>query len=102
MGVWKVIRKYWESIHSRSRLIVGNGRKVKFWKDLWCEDQALKDVFPNLFRLAVSKDRWVFDAWEEGGEVERWVVRILCFQDTLTIGKWKRWRACSGNSILWF
>ena len=72
MGVWKVIRKYWESIHSRSRFIVGNGRKVKFGKDLWCEDQALKDVFPNLFRLAVNKDWWVFDAWEEGGEVGSW------------------------------
>ncbi|RVW69042.1 La-related protein 6B [Vitis vinifera] len=50
----------------------GNGRKVKFWKDLWCEDQALKDAFPNLFRLAVNKDQWVCDAWEEGGEVGSW------------------------------
>ena len=99
MGVWKAIRKYWESIRSRSCFIIGNGRKVKFWKDLWCEDQALKDVFPNLFQLAVNKDRWVFDAWRR---VERWIVGILCFQDTLTIGKWKRWRACSENSIIWF
>ncbi|KAL6336249.1 hypothetical protein AAG906_014418 [Vitis piasezkii] len=47
----------------------GNGKKVKFWKDLWCEDQTLKDDFPNLFMLAVNKDEWVFDAWEESGEV---------------------------------
>ena len=33
---------------------------------------------------------------------ERWEVGILCFQDTLTIGKWKRWRACFEKSILWF
>ena len=62
VGVWKAIRKDWENIRSRSRLIVGNGRKVKFWKDLWCEDQALKDAFPNLFRLAINKDQWVCDA----------------------------------------
>ena len=62
VGVWKAIRKYWEIIRSRSRFIVGNMRKVKFWKDLWCEFQALKDVFPNLFRLAVNKDQWVCDA----------------------------------------
>ena len=49
VGVWKAIRKHWESIRSKSRFIIGNGRKVKFWKDLWCEDQALKYVFPNLF-----------------------------------------------------
>ncbi|RVW31813.1 hypothetical protein CK203_099472 [Vitis vinifera] len=60
--VWKAIRKYLEIIRSRSRFIVGNMRKVKFWKDLWCEFQALKDVFPNLFRLAVNKDQWVCDA----------------------------------------
>ena len=70
--VWKAIRKDWESIRSRSHFIVGNGRKVKFWKDLWCEDQTLKDDFPNLFWLAVNKDVWVFDAWEEGREVGSW------------------------------
>ncbi|RVX19782.1 hypothetical protein CK203_005356 [Vitis vinifera] len=36
----------------------GNEREVKFWKDLWCEDQTLKDAFPNLFWLAVNKDEW--------------------------------------------
>ena len=38
VGVWKAIRKDWESIRFRSRFVVGNGRKVKFWKDLWGED----------------------------------------------------------------
>ncbi|RVW67649.1 hypothetical protein CK203_063071 [Vitis vinifera] len=99
VGVWKAIRKDWENIRSRSRLIVGNGRKVKFWKDLWCEDQALKDAFPNLFRLAINKDQWVCDAWEEGGEVGSW---NPLFSRHFNIGKWKRWRAYSENSILWF
>ena len=49
VGVWKAIRKDWESIRSRSHFVVGNGRKVRFWKDLWCEDQTLKDAFLNLF-----------------------------------------------------
>ena len=69
VGLWKAIRKDWEIIRSRSCFIVGNGRKVKFWKDLWCENQALKDAFPNLFRLAINKNQWVCDAWEEEGEV---------------------------------
>ncbi|RVW39742.1 hypothetical protein CK203_074683 [Vitis vinifera] len=67
--VWecgKLLEKIGKSIRSRP---VGNGKKVKFWKDLWCEDQTLKDDFPNLFMLAVNKDEWVFDAWEESGEV---------------------------------
>ena len=47
VGVWKSIRKEWEGIRCRSRFIVGNERKVKFWKDLWCKDQTLKEAFPK-------------------------------------------------------
>ena len=47
VGVWKAIRKEWEGIHCRSRFIVGNERKVKFWKDLWYKDQTLKEAFPK-------------------------------------------------------
>ena len=46
VGLWRAIRKDWEIICSRSRFIVGNGRKVKFWKDLWCEDQAFEGCLP--------------------------------------------------------
>ena len=55
-------------VWGRGRRLVfeGNGRMVKFWKNLWYEDQTLKEVFPNLFWLAVNKDEWVFDVWEKG------------------------------------
>ena len=72
MGLWKAIRKEWEGIRCRSRFIVGNGRKVKFWKDLWCKDQTLKEAFPNLYWLAVNKDEWVSNAWEGSGELGCW------------------------------
>ena len=49
-----------------------NERRVKFWKDLWCDELTLKEAFPNLFRLAVNKDgqvsnlgrEWVFGQLE--------------------------------------
>ena len=56
---------------------MGNERNVKFWKDLWCKDQALKDAFPNLFRLTVNKDQWICDAWDEEGEVGSWNLLFL-------------------------
>ncbi|RVW12719.1 putative ribonuclease H protein [Vitis vinifera] len=71
-GVWKAIRKEWEGIRCRSHFIVENGREVKFWKDMWCEDQTLKEVFPNLYQLAVNKDEWVSNAWEGSGESGSW------------------------------
>ena len=73
--VWecgKLLENIRKSICSRPRFIIGNGRNVKFWKDLWCEDQTLKDDFPNLFLLAVNKEEWVFDAWKESREVDSW------------------------------
>lgn len=32
VGVWKVIRNKWEAIKSNACFIVGNGKRVKFWK----------------------------------------------------------------------
>ena len=49
VGLWKTIRNEWEGVRSKSRFIVGNRKKVKFWKDLWCKDQILKEVFLDFF-----------------------------------------------------
>ena len=49
---------------------------MKFWKDLWCENQSLEDVFPNLFNLAVNKKGWVAKAWEEDGVGGSWGLRF--------------------------
>ena len=72
MGVWKTIRREWEGIRDRSCIAVGNEKKVKFWKDLWCKDQTLKDVFPTLFLLVVDKEGWVSNAWRESGKLGCW------------------------------
>ncbi|XP_028114676.1 uncharacterized protein LOC114312615 [Camellia sinensis] len=37
------------------KLKVGNGHRVKFWVDKWCENISLKDDFPLLYRLVVNK-----------------------------------------------
>lgn len=34
---------------------MGNGHRVKFWVDKWCENVSLKDEFPLLYRLVVNK-----------------------------------------------
>ena len=41
VGLWKVIRLLWELVSSRTLFVVGNGRRVKFWKDRWCGDEPL-------------------------------------------------------------
>ena len=74
--VWKAIRNGWENFRSHSRFTVGNGIRVKFWKDLWCENQSLEEAFPILFNLSVNKEGQVAEAWEEDGVGGSWG---LCF-----------------------
>ena len=52
--------------------MVGNERRVKFCKDLRCEELTLKEAFLSLFHLAVNKDDWVSEAWEEGEDLGSW------------------------------
>ena len=35
-GLWKEIRKEWPLLFQNATFYVGNGRKIRFWKDIWC------------------------------------------------------------------
>ena len=52
-------------------LSLGNERRISFWKNVWCGEEALRSLFPSPFILAVQKDAMVVDLWdcnrEEGG-----------------------------------
>jgi len=52
VGLWKNIRKGWETLSSFIRFEVGDGVRTKFWHDLWCGDMILKEAFPVLFGIA--------------------------------------------------
>ena len=69
-------QKCWENFRTHSRFIVGDGTRVKFWKDLWCENQSLEDAFPNLFNLTANKEGWIAKAWEEDGVGGSWGLRF--------------------------
>ena len=71
VGLWKAIRLLWELVSFRTLFVVGNGRRVKFWRDRWCGDEPLCVSFPSLFAFARSKKAWVADLWVHssiGGE----------------------------------
>ena len=68
-GLWKDIRKGWEEFFLRTRIHIGNGRRTRFWWDMWVGDSKLKDLFPLLFRIAANNSAIVADLWgrQEGG-----------------------------------
>jgi hypothetical protein len=59
MGLWKHIRRGWDSFAKGLQFKVGVGSKVRIWCDIWCSDQSLKYAFPSLFSIARYKEAWV-------------------------------------------
>ena len=55
---------------------MGDGRRVKFWKDKWCGNFALCDFFPSLYALAASKEAWLVELWDSSGEEGGWSPRF--------------------------
>ena len=69
MGFWKVLRKWGHLVSNQFSFVVGDRKRIKFWKDRWCGDCSLYVAFPSLFSLANVKEAWVEDLWglESGG-----------------------------------
>ena len=68
-GLWKGILACREDFWKGVRFKVGRGNKVSFWKDKWCGEETLRDRFPQLYCMSVSREASVSDflALGEGG-----------------------------------
>ena len=66
ISLWKEIRKEWPIFFQNAVLSFGDGRRVSFWKDAWCREEALCSVYPSLFNLALHKEATVADMWDCG------------------------------------
>ena len=76
VGLWKAIRNLWKIVNCRISFLVGNERRLKFWKDKWCGDEPLSVSFPSLFALATSKEAWVVDLWSHSNGSGIWIPRF--------------------------
>ncbi|WJZ97788.1 hypothetical protein VitviT2T_016367, partial [Vitis vinifera] len=68
VGLWKVISKLGHLVTSSFDFVVGDGKKVRFYKDKWCGTIPLCEAFPSLFALATSKEAWVNEVWTAAGK----------------------------------
>lgn len=59
---WQGLGKAKERYEKGTKWILGNGRKIRFWYDVWLGDCPLKIVFPRLFRISRNLDWSVADA----------------------------------------
>ena len=44
--------------------VLGDGNRIKFWKDFWCEEGPLRETFPDLYILAESRGVKAFALWD--------------------------------------
>ena len=63
-GLWKDISKEWITFSQNATSSLGNGRRLRFWKDPWCGETALCNAFPTLFNLVVHKNARVAEVWD--------------------------------------
>ncbi|TYK07811.1 hypothetical protein E5676_scaffold1737G001050 [Cucumis melo var. makuwa] len=61
--LWAGILKHKETFLNFSAFLLGEGTKIKFWKDSWCDVQPLAETFPSLFSLSLNKNALVADCW---------------------------------------
>ncbi|XP_071728774.1 uncharacterized protein [Rutidosis leptorrhynchoides] len=54
--------------------IIGEGRDILFWDDIWVGEQCFKDKFPRLHRLEINKNAQVKDrvVWSSSGAALDW------------------------------
>ncbi|GMQ01565.1 hypothetical protein CsSME_00048157 [Camellia sinensis var. sinensis] len=68
-GLWKGIWLGWVEFWKWIRFKVGEGSRVRFWKDLWCGELVLATRFPLIFNIALDQDALVASYLDGGGVV---------------------------------
>ena len=76
-SLWKEIRKEWPSFSQNAVFSLGDGRRINFWKDIWCGEEALCFRFPSLFNLAHNKEGKIADIWDRDKGAGSWSPNFL-------------------------
>ena len=68
VGVLEGIRMEGSLLQNKIVFSIGDGRKVRFWKDKWYGNDVLYDSFPSMYALVASKEAWLVELWDSMGE----------------------------------
>jgi hypothetical protein len=77
-----LLREEWFS-ENVSR-VVGDGRVIRFWTDVWVGGVSFTDMFYRLFELFLNKELCVFEmcqlGWGEDGEAWQWRRKLFAWE----------------------
>lgn len=85
-SLWKSIRQ--ETFSWFLQFDVDNGIRVKFWRDLWCDDCPLKLAFLELYGIWCDKVSSVAVVMQFSNEVTHWDVHFSRLVQPSKIGNW--------------
>ena len=74
VGLWKFIRSRWDTFSEFVSFEVGHSSLIRFWDDVWCIEEPLKFVYPELYCIACVKDAPVADFVQFHGNAMHWEV----------------------------
>ena len=100
LGYGKRLRSIGSFLSLMISFAMGNRKRVKFWKDRWCSEEPLCEIFPSLFALFDSKEAWVIDLWEHRGEGGNWNFRFVRNLNDWELGAMERFLSLlQGHSV---
>jgi hypothetical protein len=76
VGLWKHIRRGWSIFARFLSFEVGDGSRIRFWDDVWCGGDPLREAFPELYRIARVKEGVVADFLHFRGGSVHWEVNF--------------------------
>ena len=53
---WKYISFLYDEFRQWVGFKVGNGRRIRFWEDVWCDNMSLANRFERLYRVSLNKN----------------------------------------------
>jgi hypothetical protein len=76
--IWADLLKVRDIYMQGRKFIIGNGKKILFWKDRWLFDQPLSVLLPDLFKMAKQHDITLAEVKGDPDNISfsRWLVRI--------------------------
>ena len=65
---WKDISKESGQVQQFCVIVLGDGNKVKLWKDFWCGEDPLRETLPDLYILAKFRGVKAAALWDSSRE----------------------------------
>jgi hypothetical protein len=77
VSLWKTISKGLELFSTFLEFKVGDGSRIRFWRDVWCGVEPFMVLFPELYRITRNKEAFVANHLRLRNDVVHWELDFI-------------------------